>query len=96
MSLSIYQKKLLHNLVSDQKKFNKKLYSAGPYWDYKTKKILYLVVTKGITNVSCTILPKILQPSSFELGFFCCCVFTPNAVFCLREYYYKFWTMEES
>ena len=32
-------KNLLQTLIDDEKKINKKLYSAGPYWDYKCKKI---------------------------------------------------------
>ena len=32
---------LLNSLVNDEKKINRKLYSAGPYWGYKTKKILH-------------------------------------------------------
>ena len=50
MSLNISQKKLLDNLISDEKKFNKKLYSAGPYWDYKAKKIIYWLKKRGLEN----------------------------------------------
>ena len=39
MTLNTDQIKLLNNLLLDQKKANKKLYSAGLYWNYKTKKI---------------------------------------------------------
>ena len=50
MSLNINQTKLLNNLISDEKKFNKQLYSAGPYWDYKAKKIIYWLKKRGIKN----------------------------------------------
>jgi len=39
MTLNTNQIKLLNNLLLDQKKAKKKLYSTGPYWNYKTKKI---------------------------------------------------------
>ena len=35
------QKFLLGQMVKDEKKQNKLLYTAGRYWNYKTKKILY-------------------------------------------------------
>ena len=50
MVLNTNQIKLLNNLLLDQKKVDKKLYSAGPYWDYKTKKILYWLKKKGLEN----------------------------------------------
>ena len=31
---------LLDNLIKDERKINKKLYSAGSYWDYKGRKII--------------------------------------------------------
>ena len=34
-------KKLLDKLISDEKKINKKLYTSGPYWDYKNKRTIY-------------------------------------------------------
>ena len=48
--LSQIQKSLLNSMVNDEKLCNKKLYSAGPYWNYKTKKILYWLKKKGIKN----------------------------------------------
>ena len=39
MKLSNNQKSLLSQMVKDEKYQNKNLYSAGPYWNYKTKKI---------------------------------------------------------
>ena len=50
MSLNTKQKNLLHNLLTDEKKVDKKLYSASTYWDYKTKKILYWLKKKGLNN----------------------------------------------
>ena len=41
-------KKLLDILIDDEKKINKKLYSSGPYWDYKNRKTLYEIKKKGI------------------------------------------------
>ena len=41
---------MLDSLVNDEKKINQKLYSAGPYWEYKTKKILYNIKKRGINN----------------------------------------------
>ena len=42
------QKFLLDQMVKDEKKQNKLLYTAGPYWNYKTKKILYCLKKDGI------------------------------------------------
>ena len=42
-------KKLIDALVNDEKS-NKGLYSAGPFWDYKCKKILYQIKNIGIQN----------------------------------------------
>ena len=47
-NLSDKQKFLLNSLVKDENKHNTKLYSAGPYWKYKTKKILYWLKKVGI------------------------------------------------
>ncbi len=44
------QKSLLNSMINDEKKCDKKLYSAGPYWSYKTKKILHWLNKKGIKN----------------------------------------------
>ena len=41
---------LLNSLVNDEKKINRKLYSAGPYWGYKTKKILHSIKKVGIND----------------------------------------------
>ena len=50
MTLNFEQAKLLDNLLVDEKKFDNKLYSAGPYWKYKTKKILYWLKKKGLND----------------------------------------------
>ena len=50
MKLAGSQKDLLKNLLFDHKKNTSKLYSAGPYWDYKTKKILYWLEKKGLKD----------------------------------------------
>lgn len=49
-ALNSSQKALLNALVEDENKANKELYSAGPYWNYKAKKILYNLKKKGINN----------------------------------------------
>ena len=43
-------KNLLQTLINDEKKVNKKLYSAGPYWDYKCKKIYNQIYKKSLDN----------------------------------------------
>ena len=50
MTLNFEQAKLLDNLLVDEKKVDNKLYSAGPYWKYKTKKILYWLKKKGLND----------------------------------------------
>ena len=40
MTLDFKQTNLLNNLLLDEKKIDKLLYSAGPYWRYKTNKII--------------------------------------------------------
>ena len=49
-TLNSNQRKLLDALTKDEKAIEKKLYSAGSYWDYKTKKILYWLKKKGLKN----------------------------------------------
>jgi len=49
-ALNNEQKNLLDALVEDENKADKNLYSAGPYWDYKTKKILYWLKKKGLND----------------------------------------------
>ena len=44
------QKYLLNALIDDEKKVDKNLYTSGPYWNYKTKKILYWIKKKGLEN----------------------------------------------
>ena len=39
---------LLSKLIEDEKKCNKSLYSAGPYWSYKNKKSIYQIKKWGI------------------------------------------------
>jgi len=41
---------LLYEMVKDEKTQNQNLYSAGPYWKYKTKKILYCLKKYGLQN----------------------------------------------
>ena len=43
-----YSKNLLDLLVYDEKKINKNLYSAGPYWNYKCKKIYNELLKKNL------------------------------------------------
>lgn len=40
----------LDQLIKDEKKINKSLYSSGPYWEYKKKKIIYEIKKKGLKN----------------------------------------------
>ena len=42
--------KLLDTLVADEKIINKKLYSSGPYWNYKNKRTLSELKKKGLTD----------------------------------------------
>jgi putative sugar O-methyltransferase len=39
---------LLDNLISDEKKINRLLYSSGPYWDYKNSKSILEIKKKGL------------------------------------------------
>jgi putative sugar O-methyltransferase len=48
--LENYSKNLLKALIDDQKKINKNLYSAGPYWDFKSKKIYNQICKKSLHN----------------------------------------------
>lgn len=41
---------LLNTLINDEKKENKKLYSSGPYWDYKNKKTILEIKKKGLSE----------------------------------------------
>ena len=41
---------LLDLLIKDEKKIDKELYSSGPYWEYKKKKIIYEIKKKGLKN----------------------------------------------
>lgn len=50
MALNKNQISLLNNFLLDQKKVDKKLYTAGPYWDYKGKKICYWLKKIGLEN----------------------------------------------
>ena len=37
---------LLDNLIKDEKKINKLLYSSGPYWDYKNSRAILEIKKK--------------------------------------------------
>lgn len=50
MKLNNNQKKLLNYLEEDYSLLKNSIYKAGPYWDYKTKKILYWIKKYGIHN----------------------------------------------
>ena len=41
---------LLEDLIKDERKINKKLYSAGSYWDYKGSKIIIEIKKNGLKN----------------------------------------------
>ena len=42
--------KLLNQLISDEKKTNKELYSSGSYWRYKNKKTIYQIKRNSLKN----------------------------------------------
>ena len=39
---------LLNKLVKDEKKIDRKLYSSGPYWDYKNRRAILEIKKKGL------------------------------------------------
>ena len=41
---------LLAELIKDEKKSDKKLYSSGPYWEYKNRKTIYEIKKKGLKD----------------------------------------------
>ena len=41
---------MLDELIKDEKKIDKKLYSVGPYWDYKKKKSIIEIKKKGLKD----------------------------------------------
>ena len=41
---------LLDNLIKDEKKINRLLYSSGPYWDYKNSKSILEIKKKGLSD----------------------------------------------
>ena len=41
---------LLDNLISEEKKNNRSLYSSGPYWRYKNSKAIIEIKNKGLKN----------------------------------------------
>ena len=48
--LNSRQKSLMDEMMKDEKSQSKILYSAGPYWGYKTKKILHCLRKDGLQN----------------------------------------------
>ena len=41
---------MLDELIKDEKKIDKNLYSVGPYWDYKRKKTIIEIKKKGLKD----------------------------------------------
>ena len=41
---------LLDQLIKDEKKVNRALYSSGPYWDYKNTKAVSELRKKGLSE----------------------------------------------
>ena len=41
---------LLNELIKDEKKIDKTLYSSGPYWDYKNSRAILEIKKKGLTD----------------------------------------------
>ena len=76
MKLNVNQSNLLVNLLVDEKNVNNQLYSAGPYWKYKTKKIIYWLKKKGLSNfrgsnsgVGTSYTDTVVVDARIELGF---------------------------
>lgn len=76
MTLNNKEQNLINILLKDEKKVDRNLYSAGPYWDYKTKKILYWLNKKGLDNfrginsgVGASYTDTIVSDIRNELGF---------------------------
>ena len=42
--------RLLNELISDENKINKSLYSSGPYWDYKNSRAILEIKKKGLDD----------------------------------------------
>ena len=42
--------KLLNELIKDEKKINKNLYSSGPYWNYKNTRAILEIKKKGLND----------------------------------------------
>ena len=40
----------LNDLVKDEKRINKKLYSSGPYWNYKNSRAIIEIKKKGLSD----------------------------------------------
>ena len=38
----------IDELIKDEKKINRALYSSGPYWDYKNKRAILEIKKKGL------------------------------------------------
>jgi len=41
---------LLGELIKDEKKVDRMLYSSGPYWDYKNKRAILEIKKKGLKD----------------------------------------------
>ena len=41
---------MLYQLIKDEKKINRNLYSVGPYWDYKSKQAITEIKKKGLKD----------------------------------------------
>ena len=41
---------LLNELIKEEKKINRELYSSGPYWNYKNSRAIYEIRKKGLNN----------------------------------------------
>ena len=75
MPLTKNQKELLDILQKHNKKIKNSLYDPGPYWDYKTKKIIYWLNKKGLdsfrgldSGVGTSYCDNIPNDIRFELG----------------------------
>jgi hypothetical protein len=42
--------KMLDELIKDEKKVDKALYSSGSYWDYKNKRTILEIKKKGLED----------------------------------------------
>ena len=90
---------LLKSLINDEKKNAGKLYSAGPYWDYKNLKTINQIKKKGISKfrgynsgVGTSFTDNLVVDIRNELNFKTCVCFLKKRTFvsiCLHHVHCK-------